>query len=87
MEVAPIEFSDDGRRHRLKIGDVIEIEVEYAASPFDLDGEPPRLGGTRHRANDTLTVARAVSSRVQGMGIELSGDGKSGFSAPFSWNG
>ena len=32
MEVAPIEFSDDGRRHRLKIGDVIEIEVEYAAS-------------------------------------------------------
>jgi len=87
MEVAPIEFSDDGRRHRLKIGDVIEIEVEDAASPFDPEGEPPRLSGTRHPANDTLTVARAVSSRVHGMGIEFSGDGKSGFSAPFSWSG
>ncbi len=87
MEVAPIEFSDDGRRHRLKIGDVIQIEVEDAASPFDPKGEPPRLSGTRHPASDTLTVARAVSSRVHGMGIEFSGDGKSGFSAPFSWSG
>jgi hypothetical protein len=87
MEVAPIEYSDDGRRHRVKIGDLIEIEVEDAASPFDPDGDPPRLTGTRHPANDTLVVARAVSSRVQGMGIEFSGDGKSGFSAPFSWSG
>lgn len=87
MEVAPIEFSDDGRRHRVKIGDVIDIEVEDAASPFDPEGESPRLTGTRHPANDTLTVAKAVSSRVQGMGIEFAGDGKSGLSAPFSWSG
>ncbi len=87
MEDVPIEVSEEGRRHRVKIGDLIQIEVEDAASPFDPDGDPPRLNGTRHPANDTLTVARAISSRVQGMGIEFSGDGKSGLSAPFSWNG
>jgi len=87
MEVAPIEFSDDGHRHRVKIGDAIEIEVEDAASPFDPEGESPTLTGTRHPANDTLTVGQAVSSRFEGMGIELSGEGKSSLSAPFSWSG
>jgi hypothetical protein len=87
MEVVPIEFAENGRDHRVKIGDAIEIEVGDVASPFDPVGEAPRLTGTRHPANDTLTVARAASSRVQGLGIAFSGDGKSAFSAPFSWSG
>jgi hypothetical protein len=32
-----------------------------------------------------LTPARSVSARVQGLGIDFSGEGKSGLSAPFSW--
>jgi hypothetical protein len=87
MEVAAIEFSDDGRRHRVRIGDRADIEVEDVASPLDPDGAPPRLTGTRHPANDTLTVARGRSARFDALGIEFSGEGKSGFSAPFSWSG
>jgi hypothetical protein len=87
MEVAAIEFSNDGRRHRVRIGEAADIEVEDVASPLDPDGAPPRLTGTRHPANDTLTVARGRSARFDAMGIEFSGEGKSGFSAPFSWSG
>ena len=87
MEVAAIEFSDEGRRHRVCIGDAADIEVEEVASPLDRDGAPPRLTGTRHPAHDTLTVARGRSARFDAMGIEFSGEGKSGFSAPFSWSG
>jgi hypothetical protein len=87
MEVAAIEFSDDGRRHRVRIGDGVDIEVEDVASPLDPDGAPPRLTGTRHPANDTLTVARGGSTRFHGMGIDFAGEGTSGFSAPFSWSG
>jgi hypothetical protein len=87
MEVAAIDFSDDGRRHRVRIGDGVDIEVEDVASPLDPDGPPPRLTGTRHPANDTLNVARGASARFQGMGIDFTGDGKSAFSAPFSWSG
>ena len=65
MEVAAIEFSDEGRRHRVRIGDAADIEVEDVASPLDPDGAPPRLTGTRHPANDTLSpaVARHGSTR------------------------
>jgi hypothetical protein len=31
MEVAPIEYADDGRRHRVKIGDLVDIEVEASS--------------------------------------------------------
>jgi hypothetical protein len=86
MEVAAIEFSDDGRRHRVRIGDGVDIEVEDVASPLDPDGASPQLTGTRHPANDTLTVARGQSARFHAMGIDFSGEGKSGFSAPFSWS-
>jgi hypothetical protein len=34
-----------------------------------------------------LTVARGLSARFDAMGIEFSGEGKSGISAPFSWSG
>jgi hypothetical protein len=85
MEVAPIEYIDDGLRHRFKVGDAIDVEIEDLVSPFDPDGPLPKLTETRHPANSTLTPARAVSARVQGLGLDFSGEGKSGLSAPFSW--
>ena len=87
MEVAPIEYIDDGLRHRFKVGDAIDVEIEDLRSPFDPDGPLPKLTETRHPANSTLTPARSVSARVQGLGIDFSGEGKSGLSAPFSWAG
>ena len=87
MEVASIEHVDDGRRHRVKVGDAIDVEIEDAVSPFDPDGPLPRLTETKHPANSELTPARTLSARIQGLGIDYSADGKSGFSTPFSWSG
>jgi hypothetical protein len=33
MESAPIEFVDDGRRHSMKIGELIDIEIEEFVAP------------------------------------------------------
>jgi hypothetical protein len=87
MEVAPIEHIDDGRRHRVRVGDAIDVEIEDVVSPFDPDGPPPKLTETKHPANPDLFPARTLSARVQGLGIDYSADGKSGFSTPFSWSG
>jgi len=87
MEVAPIEHIDDSRRHRVKVGDAIDVEIEDLRSPFDPDGPPPKLTETKHPANSDMTPARALSARVQGLGLDFSGEGKSGLSTPFSWAG
>ena len=85
MEVAPIEYVDDGDRHRVKVGDALDVEIEDIRSPLNLDGTLPKLTATNHPANSELTPARTLSGRVQGLGLDFSGEGKSGFSTPFSW--
>ena len=85
MEVASIEHVDDGRRHRVKVGDDVEVEIEDVVSPFDPDGPPPKLTETKHPANSSLIPARALSSRVRGLGLDFAAEDKSGFSTPFSW--
>jgi hypothetical protein len=87
MEVASIEHVDDGLRHRVKVGDAIDVEIEDVVSPFDPDGPLPKLTETKHPANSELTPARTLSARVQGLGVDYSAEGKSGFSTPFSWEG
>jgi hypothetical protein len=87
MEVASIAHVDDGRRHRVKVADAIDVEIEDVVSPFDPDGPPPKLTETKHPASSELTPARTLSARVQGLGIDYSAEGKSGFSTPFSWSG
>ena len=86
MEVAPIEYADDGRRHRLKIGDLVDIEVEDFVPLQTPEGEVSKLTGMFHHANSTLTIARATRSRVSAFGLEFSNEGKNGHSAPFSWS-
>ena len=87
MEVARIKHVDDGDRHRVKVGNAVVVEIEDLRSPFDPDGPPPKVTESRHPANSELTPARTLSARVQGLGIDYSADGKSGFSTPFSWAG
>lgn len=87
MEVASIEHIDDGHRHRVKVGDAIDVEIEDLVSPFDPDGPLPKVTETKHPANSELTPARTLSARVQGLGVDYTADGKSGFSTPFSWAG
>src|SRR5215207_5115378 len=84
-EVAPIEYADDGRRHRVRIGDLAEIEIEDFVPPQTPEGEVTKITGVFGTPNSTLTVAKAREARVRAFGLEFSNAGKNGHSAPFSW--
>lgn len=85
VEVAPMEYADEGRRHRVQIGDLAEIEIEDFVPPESPEGEVSKLTGIFHPANSTLTIARATTSRFNAFGLEFSHEGKNGHSALFSW--
>lgn len=86
METAPIEYVDDGVRHSVRVGDLIDIEIEdFIAPQLRPDGPVEMLTGMFHPANSSLTVASATRSRVSAFGMELSHEGKNAHSAPFSW--
>ncbi len=87
IEKTSIEYSAEGRRHRVKIGEGVEVEVGDIASPLDPEAAPPKLTGVHHPASATLTVARGTTSRITAFGYEIALQGTSGFSAPFSWAG
>jgi len=83
VERAKIEFSENGLRHSLKIGDSVDFEIEDIV-PFGVEsGEPARLVGLFHPANSELTVAQAMRSKINAFGVSF--EGNSAFSAPFSW--
>jgi hypothetical protein len=83
--MAPIEYEDEGRRHRVRIGEFAEIEIEDFVPPQIPEGEVSRLTGMFHPANSTLTIARATTSRVNAFGMEFSNAGKNGHATSFSW--
>jgi hypothetical protein len=84
VERQPIEVHEDGLRHSVKIGDLVDFEIEDIV-PFGVEtGEPARLTGIFHPAGSELTIARATRSSINAFGIEY--EGKSGFSrSDFSW--
>ena len=88
VERAPIRYSDEGRRHDLRVGELIDIEVEDQVAPqYGEDGPVMKLTGVFHPANSTVTVAR--STRATGSGVHgRSWDfaGRNGHSAPFAWS-
>ncbi len=84
VEYAPIDYRDDGRRHSVRIGDAVDIEVEDFAGAEE--GSVMTLSGIGHPANSTLALARATRSRINAFGLDVELVGKNGHSAPFSWN-
>jgi hypothetical protein len=85
IERLPIEYVDDGNRHRIRIGDSVAIEVEdYAAAE---GGETTKLTGVAHPSNSTITIAKPIDSKIKAFGMEFENAGKSAFSAPFNWAG
>jgi hypothetical protein len=85
IERLPIEYSDNGNRHSIRIGDDVAIEVEdYAAQE---GGETTKLTGVAHPSGSTITVARPTSSKIKAFGMDFQNAGKSAFSAPFNWAG
>lgn len=87
MELAAIEYSNDGRHHSVKIGDGIAVEVDDISTPLDPSAAAPQVTGVHHPANSRLTIAKATASKISAFGYEIALAGKSGFSAPFSWAG
>jgi hypothetical protein len=84
VERAAIEIQDDGVRHSVRVGDVIDFEIEDIV-PFGVEtGEPVRFQGMFHPAGSNLTIAEATRSRINAFGIEY--EGKTGLStSEFSW--
>jgi hypothetical protein len=80
--VEPIEFRDEDGRHLLRIGDMVDVTVADVITP---NLGPVELRNVAHPVTTTLTVGEGVGSRISLLGIEYSGDGTAGFSAPFSW--
>jgi len=85
IERLPIEYSDRGNRHRIRIGDAIAIEVEDFAAQEG--GETTKLTGVAHPSSSTITIAKALESKIKAFGMEFKNADKSAFSAPFNWAG
>jgi hypothetical protein len=84
VERARIEVDDDGVRHSVRIGDVIDFEIEDIV-PFGVEtGKPIKFDGMFHPVESDLTMAEAKRSRINAFGIEY--EGKTGLStSEFSW--
>jgi hypothetical protein len=84
VERAAIAVDDDGLRHSVRIGDVIDFEIQDIV-PFGVDtGRPIRFDGMFHPIGSDLTMAEAKRSRINAFGIEY--EGKTGLSkSEFSW--
>jgi hypothetical protein len=84
MESAPMDYADDGTRHSIRIGELVDVEVE----DFVLEGAGTTVvANVPHPVNTTLALSRATRSRVRAFGLEFDNVGKNGHSAPFSWAG
>src|SRR5574338_453286 len=84
VERATIEVDDDGLRHRVRVGDAIDFEIEDIV-PFGIEtGEPVRFQGMFHPVASDLTMAEARTSRINAFGISF--EGRTGLStSEFSW--
>jgi hypothetical protein len=85
VERAPIEVSDDGVRHVVRVGEAIDFEIQDIV-PFGVEtGEPVRFSGMFHPVGSDLTMAEAQRSSIDAFGIAY--EGKTGLSsAEFSWS-
>ncbi len=83
VERGPIEYADDGRRHRVRMGDLLDIEIEDYVSPGA--EEVATLTGMTITPNPTVTIAVAQRARIHAFGLDLDHQGRNGHSAPFEW--
>ena len=84
VERAVIQVDEDGLRHRVRIGDVIDFEIEDIV-PFGVQtGRPIRFDGMFHPVGSNLTMAKARHSKINAFGIQY--EAKTGLStSEFSW--
>jgi hypothetical protein len=85
VERAPIEFSENGLTHAVKIGDDVDIEIEDIVS-FGTEGDPVQVSNIGHVAGSTMTIARAKRANINAFGIEYEG-GNGLSNSEFAWAG
>jgi hypothetical protein len=84
VERAPIEVTDDGLRHTVRVGDAIDFEIEDVVPYGVEDGRPVRFDGMFHPVGSNLTMAEAKHTRIDAFGITY--EGRTGLStSEFSW--
>jgi len=84
VERAAIEIVDDGLRHRVRVGEAVDLEIEDIV-PFGVEsGRPVRFDGMFHPVGSDLVMAEATHSRIDAFGISY--EGRTGLStSEFSW--
>jgi hypothetical protein len=84
VERAAIEVRDDGLRHRVRVADTIDFEIEDIV-PFGVEnGQPVRFQGMFHPVASDLTMAEAQHARINAFGISY--EARTGLStSSFSW--
>jgi hypothetical protein len=84
VERARIDVQHDGLRHAVRIGDVVDFEIEDIV-PFGVEtGRPVRFDGMFHPVASDLTMAEAKRSQINAFGIQY--EGKTGISkSGFAW--
>jgi hypothetical protein len=86
VQRVPMQFSSEGGRHSLRMGDAGELEVEDIV-PFGVEsGQPARLSGIFHPVGDELAIAKSSGSRLKIFGLQPDLAGKAAFSASFAWS-
>lgn len=86
VEVVSIKYIDDGRHHRVEIGDHGEIEIEDFVPPQNPEGEIYKLINAFHPVSPTLTIAKQTTSRFSAFGLDFSGlEGRWADWASFAW--
>lgn len=86
VERVPMEFSSEGLRHSVSLGDKGRVEIEDIVSFGVETGEPARLVGIFHPVGSELTIAKAGDSQVDAFGLQPALAGQSGFSSAFAWS-
>jgi hypothetical protein len=83
VEKAPIEITEDGLNHSVRIGESIDFAIQDIV-PFGIEtGEPVKLTGVFYPVGSELTAAEAQRSEINAFGISY--EGKNGLSSEFSW--
>jgi hypothetical protein len=85
MDQVDMNYSDDGRRHQIRAGNGVDMDVEDFVSHLDPTGQGVKVSGVGFPA-DPLTAGTATAARVDVFGMTWDNAGKNSFSAPFAWS-
>jgi hypothetical protein len=84
VERHPITITEDGRSHKITIGDATQVEIE----DFHADGQPEgtKLANVNIPFNTTLNLSVSKNGKINLFGYDIDNTGKSGASAAFAWS-